>query len=390
MSVRSILAALLALGAGSAQAAAWPDVLVDLAPGLSATVIARAGDTLADGTRFASNNDLTAYFPVTPNEGYLMVGHELGWGKEGVGGRFTRFALRDGRVVSSQTWVSGMHLNCAGGVTPWGTILSGEEFPNKAMGEFGFESKRYREGGIHPDEAIASFGWIYEISPLGATPAGQAQRRTGMGRFSHESAAVHGDRTVYLTEDFEGGHLYKFIADKPRDMGSGALYAYDRAKRRWLALKDMVNARAEATRLGATPFNRLEDVKVGPDGKIYFAETGDPTVGDQHGRVWTLDPKTNTAEVFLEGDGTRLSSPDNLEFDRQGRLYICEDQFGHNLKRFGANEVLRVNADKSLTRVLAVRPNAEPTGPSFSPDFKRLYVSVMDGAKSAVIAVDGF
>lgn len=387
------LAAALATTA-PALAAPLPDLLTDLAPGLTARVLLRAGQPMSDGVPFPPKNDLTAYFALPGSrQGYLLVGHELRWGKDAHGGRFSRLLLEDGRVTRSQVWSSGMHNNCAGGVTPWSTVLSGEEYPHDVHPGATTEARRadYEKRRIKPsDEPEASFGWIYEISPFGATPAGAARRLTALGRFSHESAEVTDDRTVYLTEDYDPGFLFKFVAARPRDLSSGALYAYDRQGSRWLAIHDPLNAHLEAEAAGATKFVRLEDIKKGPDGALYFAETGHFNWNDPFGRVWRLDPKTDKAEVLVEGDGTHMAQPDNLLFDRHGDLLVCEDQYDQNVKKFGNNEVLRYRLKaKAWSRVAAVPVGSEPTGPTLMPGGKTMVVSVMWGDKSGVVAIDG-
>ncbi|MFP5501142.1 MAG: PhoX family protein [Candidatus Sericytochromatia bacterium] len=379
------------LFATPALAAPLPAQLASLATGYSARALITAGAPLSDGTTFPRQNDLTAYFPINEREGYLLVGHELKWGADAYGGRFTRLKLRDNRLVGSQAWVSGMNLNCSGTITPWGTLLSGEEFPHKAMPVSDAEGRQaYENVRIAPDAPAASFGWIYEIRAYGETPAGQAIRRTALGRFSHESAAVVGDREVYLTEDYENGYFYKFVADRPQDLSAGKLFAFDRQREKWLPITDLTNAHIAAKATGATPFNRLEDVRLGPDGELYLAETGDDQRGDMFGRVLRYNPKTQRMEVYMEGDGKRLANPDNLVFDRHGRLLICEDQFGPNVEKYGLNELLAVDAERRVTRIATFAKGLEPTGPSFHPNKRTLFVSAMGGAKSAVMVIDGF
>ena len=212
-----------------------------------------------------------------------------------------------------------------------------------------------------------------------------------MGRYSHESAEVMPDqRTVYLTEDYDPGFFWKFVADRPRDLSTGKLYAYQREKAAWIAIKDVVNAHRAAERAGATKFVRLEDVKRGPDGALYVAETGHFKWNDKFGRVLKLDPKTNRMTTFAEGDGTWLAQPDNLVFDGQGRLLVCEDQYPENVDQFGPNELLRREPDGSWTRLLATAKGSEPSGPSFTPDMRQLYMSVLWGAKSGIVVLAGF
>lgn len=374
--------------------AARPPLLEWLAPGLRHRVLIRAGDPLTDGTRFSPKNDLTAVFPKPDGTTDLLIGHEIRWGADPLGGRFTRLCLRQGDVVAGQLWVSGMHNNCAGGVTPWGTVLSGEEYPHQGLpGNLSNDAKEaaYRTEAIAWDSPAASMGWIYEISPKGMTPAGALHRRTALGRFSHESAQVVGDRVVYLTEDFSPGLFARFTAKRPRDLSEGVLEAYDQAHARWVRVPDLLNANLSARRVGATGFHRLEDVKLGPDGKLYVAETGYGSA-DPYGRVWRYDPRTRKTELVIEGDGVRLANPDNLLFDAKGRLLICEDQGNENLAKHGLNQVLRLEQlrpDGQLTEVLRLPAGAEPSGPSWLPGGKDLLLSVLAGDRSGLVVVQG-
>jgi secreted PhoX family phosphatase len=240
---------------------------------------------------------------------------------------------------------------------------------------------------VKPDDTAASVGWIYEIDPFAADRQRRAVRRTAMGRFSHESAAVLGD-TVYLTEDSYQGHFWKFVPERAGDLSAGKLYAYRAGDRSWLPVEDVYNARPEATAAGATPYNRLEDLKIGPDGQIYLAETGAHWAGDKFGRVRRFDPVSNTMEIWLEGDGKVMAQPDNLLFDRQGRLLVAEDQYGMNVTAYGPNELLRVSPDKRAESLLAVRRDGEPSGPSWGPGGV-LFLSVMAAQHSGLLAIRG-
>ena len=376
-----------------------PDLLSDLAPGLTARILIRSGDPLADGSKMAPHCDLTAVFPGETST-TVMVGHELPLGRMGWGGHFTRLELVDGKVVSGRKWVGGMQNNCAGTVTPWGTILSGEEYPEAFYpGDRWQQQKRFLTERIGPDHPGASVGWIYEIGVKGLTGAGQQFRRTGLGHFSHESAAVMpDDRTVYITEDFAEAFLYRFVADRPRDLSSGKLTALDTNGHRWIPIQDPLNAHIEAREGGATVLRRLEDIQIAPDGTLAIAETGYVTKGpkdtlqgvnDPFGRIRRLDPRTCELTTIVEGDGKRMANPDNLLFDAQGRLLVCEDQFDPNMAAFGRNEVLRIEKDGSFTRIAEIA-GGEPTGPSWLPGGKTLILSIMNDDEGGLVAIDGF
>ena len=382
-----------------ATAAETPDLLSAVAPGHTSRVLIRAGDPLSDGTTFAPHNDFTAVMAGKAST-TVMVGHELKLGRDGWGGHFTRLELVDGKVVSGHKWVGGMQNNCAGTVTPWGTILSGEEYPEALYpGDRWQQQKGFLTERIGPDHPGASVGWIYEIGTQGLTGAGQQWRRTALGHFSHESALVMSDeRTVYITEDFAEAFLFRFVADRPRDLSSGKLFALDATHHRWVPVKDSLNAHLDAREGGATVLRRLEDLQLAPDGTLAIAETGYVTKGpkdhlqgvnDPYGRVLRLDLKTTTLTPWVEGDGKRLANPDNLIFDAQGRLLICEDQFDANLETFGRNEVLRIEPDGQWTSIATIAAG-EPTGPSWLPGGKTLILSVMNEDEGGIVAIDGF
>ncbi|MBM3270610.1 MAG: DUF839 domain-containing protein [Candidatus Sericytochromatia bacterium] len=363
-----------------------PEPLERLAPGLSATVLLRAGDRLDDGTTYQPQNDYTGFFPQGEGgRGFLLVGHELRYRSHegGLGGRFTRLKVAGAKVLRGETWVGGMHNNCAGTQTPWKTILSGEENPHEYLPG---KARMALTDRVSPGDTAAEVGWMYEIDPFEPNPARRTVRRQAMGRFSHESAAILGD-AVYLTEDAYDGHFFKFVPDRSNDYSRGKLFAYQAGSKSWLPVGDVYNARPEATAAGATPYNRLEDLQVGPDGLIYLAETGNLAKGDTFGRILRFDPATGEMRTYLEGGPDAFAQADNLAFDDRGRLLICEDQFDANVARYGSNEVVRAAGGK-VESLLAVRRDGEPSGPSRGPD-GLLYLSVMAKANSALLAIRG-
>ena len=132
-------------------------------------------------------------------------------------------------------WVKGTLGNCAGGTTPWGTVLSGEENFN---GYFAWaadtaEQKRYSgtsttstETGweaydprfdAHQAGSVNEpnrFGWIVEIDP--SDPTSTPLKHTAMGRLKHEGANViiaeDGRVVAYMGDDERNDYLYKFVS----------------------------------------------------------------------------------------------------------------------------------------------------------------------------------
>ncbi|MFI7544036.1 PhoX family protein [Actinoplanes sp. NPDC049599] len=133
--------------------------------------------------------------------------------------------------------------NCSGGVTPWGTALSGEENFNQyfvggdgapaalkpKLARYGISptvrvpsgSRRWDRAqerfdlAEHPHEAHR-FGWIVEVDP--ADPRSRPRKHTAMGRFKHEGANVivarNGQVAAYMGDDERFDYLYKFVSDK--------------------------------------------------------------------------------------------------------------------------------------------------------------------------------
>ena len=131
------------------------------------------------------------------------------------------------------TRVLGTLNNCAGGTTPWGTVLSGEEnFNQYFKGRGTAEEKRYGIGTgtterrweeVHDrfdltapgyENEANRFGWIVEIDP--EDPTSTPVKRTLLGRFKHEAGtavvAPSGQAVVYSGDDERHDYLYKFVS----------------------------------------------------------------------------------------------------------------------------------------------------------------------------------
>lgn len=148
----------------------------------------------------------------------------------------------------SGTRVLGTLNNCAGGHTPWGTVLSGEENFHQYFGTAGAvtdpgrlealrrygvsaspSGRRWEEfdgrfdPAAEPNE-INRFGYIVEVDPW--DPNSTPVKHSALGRFKHEGATIHvtGDGTVvaYSGDDERFDYLYKFVSSRPIVPGTSA------------------------------------------------------------------------------------------------------------------------------------------------------------------------
>ncbi|MGO4360736.1 PhoX family protein [Terrabacter sp. RAF57] len=153
------------------------------------------------------------------------------------------------------TRVNGTFGNCAGGTTPWGTVLSGEENFNGYFDASGAvdaaNATSFKRYGLataavtnrgwstvderfdlskHPHEAYR-FGWVVEVDPF--EPDSTPVKQTMLGRFKHEGANVtiseSGHAVAYMGDDERGDYLYKFVsADRFRKGESRAARAHNK------------------------------------------------------------------------------------------------------------------------------------------------------------------
>ncbi|MDF9457901.1 DUF839 domain-containing protein, partial [Bacillus cereus] len=108
--------------------------------------------------------------------------------------------------------VKGTLANCSGGITPWNTMLSGEENFDQYFAHAKLDDKKAQESlerfGLEDGETQRKwerfdkrfdvskepnepnrFGWLVEINPL--DPKSTPVKHTALGRFKHEAGNVH-------------------------------------------------------------------------------------------------------------------------------------------------------------------------------------------------------
>jgi secreted PhoX family phosphatase len=140
--------------------------------------------------------------------------------------------------------IIGTFANCAGGQTPWGTVLSAEEnfqsqvveavyadgsSPSPSLRPFQFSRQRLDGLGNPFGLAGNKYGWMVEIDPQDSSKP--AVKHTWLGRFRHEAVAVRARAgeplVVYSACDRHSGHLYRFVSRElvrdPRDPANSRL-----------------------------------------------------------------------------------------------------------------------------------------------------------------------
>lgn len=294
------------------------------------------------------------------------------------------------------------------------------------------------------------FGWVVEIDPF--DPQSQPRKCTAMGRLVRECATVavddNGTIAVYSGDDTRGEYVYKYVpAGRYREgdragnhnlLDEGTLYVavfHEDGSGEWRALQQgnlgltarngffsqqdvLVNARAAADVLGATPMDRPEWVAVHPHSKDVYVtltnnkhrgnkpdqpvDAANPRPNNLHGQIvrWRekggrLDATEFTWEVFLlAGDksstdtpdnltgtinGDIFSSPDGLWFDPQGRLWIQTDYGDDEAENanMGTNQMLCADpATRQVKRFLVGPRGCEVTGVTSTPDGRAMWVNI--------------
>jgi len=449
------------------------DDALRLAEGFNYEIILRWQQKLnARGELFGFNNDYIAYLPLTPAdplEGLLWVNHEYhdpyynsDWRpgmvrtkeqyhreRKEVGGSvvhmkkteghwrmvenskynrrldaYTPIPLISDRPIMGLRTAIGTFANCAGGVTPWGTVLTCEENYENFVGE-----AEYKDGErklVDGDDYLMwkglklppeHYGWIVEVNPR----TGKAKKLCNMGRFSHECATIAkgagGRLAVYSGDDTDFEHVYKFISRKPGSLEEGDLYVADIKRGRWLPLNRredprlkaafsdhtdlMIRAREGAKIVGATPLDRPEDIEIDPvSGHVFVSLTNNKKAKNLHGSILKIMEKDGNplslefqADTFLAGGpATGFSCPDNLAFEKKGNLWLTTDISGTGLKAdpytsFGNNGLFYIpfsgpHAGRAIQ--VASGPNgSELTGPCFAPDGQTLFLSVQHPGERA-------
>ncbi|MGH2554703.1 MAG: PhoX family protein, partial [Actinomycetota bacterium] len=391
--------------------------------------------------------------------------------------------------------VLGCLNNCAGGHTPWGTYLSGEENFNQYFVNAGAVAdpakhasyERYGFGATTPSSGYRGwertedrfdlakepnegfrFGYVVELDPF--DPDFTPRKRTALGRFKHEGAeptlTEDGRPVCYLGDDERFDYIYKFVSSLQMSRGGGrrarlhnltlldhgTLYvarfqgnsppeeidgsgklpsdgAFD-GTGEWIPLvtgdvshvagmtaaEVLINTRLAADQVGATKMDRPEDIERNPvTGAVYAALTNNtnrgaegqpgpdeanPRSNNKHGHIiefleqdndagatlfrWRIfmlcgdpdDPSTYFAG-FDKSQVSPITSPDNVDFDARGNLWIASDSSRALEQNDGFFAVPVKGRERGyLRQFLTVPFGGEACGPCITPDQQTLFCAV--------------
>jgi uncharacterized protein len=358
------------------------DIGIRIPEGFSARVLARSGQIVpGTGLRWHTDPDGGATYP-TEDGGWIYVSN-----REFLPGGVNALRFNAaGEVVDGYGLTVNLltRINCGGGITPWKTWMSGEEY---------------------------DLGLIWECDPFGVQAA---RPLPALGMFAHEATAVDpATNIVYETEDKGDGRFYRFVPDTPNvggrpDLSSGRLQVmrvlddiveapgrFAPVPVEWIdvpnpnpidlsliplapvtdllaavdgSLETFTPTRAQVPE--STAFRGGEGIWY-HDGIVYFGTKGDR-------RVWAHDPAANTLECIYDDDEFEnpiLDSVDNIVVTPGGDIIVVEDKSEAN------QQAVAITPDGRIFPLVELvgQDGSEVTGPAFSPDGRHLYVSSQRG-----------
>jgi uncharacterized protein len=283
--------------------------------------------------------------------------------------------------------------------TPWGTFLTTEE----------------SWGG-------STNGRIFEITnPLADPSSINFVTRSIIPRVAHEGITFDKDNTLYFSDENSNGSIYKYVSRTPTngvtffDAGQSFVLKVNTGSNfettgaaTWVAITDMdgvalpgiptlasdntsIDGRAAADVIGATGFNRPEDMQIqklaNGEQYIYFATTG----SDKLFSLNISNPSNPYVNIFVDKStidvatglsvGNAMRNPDNLAIDNNGNIYFQEDIGDIGLEGFDIWFSYDVNRDgiaESIGRWASLSTiGSEGTGLYFNPfDSNIAYLNV--------------
>lgn len=415
--------------------------ILSLPKGFSAQVISRQGDRMSDGFLCPGAHDGMGTFKGANGKVLLVRNHELTPGSYGegpfgkdnamvekvskdkiydyasggkymcVGGTTTTvYNEQTGKVESQSLSLTGTVRNCSGGRSPWNSWITCEETNFTKGGDNGFLEKDHGYNFEVP--ALEQIGLIDPV-PIKA-----------MGRFVHESVAVHPTLgIVYQTEDEGDGLLYRYlpnvVPNAPGDLHKGgrlqclAIKEWKSADTRnrknrktdrfperkplevtWIDLDDIESPegdlRLRGFQKGAAKFSSGEGASFG-NGEVFF--TASSGGEEENGQIFRYVPSKyegqpeekdfpGTLELFIESKSAdTFQACDNLTVAPWGDVVICEDKEDPRIVGVTPQGEAYVIAKNVGYR------ESEFTGPAFSPSGKTLFVNIQ--SPGVTLAITG-
>ena len=159
--------------------------------------------------------------------------------------------------------VYGLWITCGASLSPWGTHLSSEEYEpdafDQGMGGQSLATLRAFSKTTFGDTTKANpynYGHLPEVV-VATDGTASIRKHFCMGRISHELVQVMPDeRTALMGDDYTNGGLFRFVADKARDLSAGTLYVAKYVEK----LTDTSTAKMQWIRLGHATSQEIEDL----------------------------------------------------------------------------------------------------------------------------------
>jgi secreted PhoX family phosphatase len=400
--------------------------ILSLPEGFSAKVISRTGDIMHDGLSTPGAFDGMGVFEGSNDRLIIIRNHELSPGSYGDGpfgernkllskidkNKIYDFAKGKDRICVGGTTtllyneqtqnidthylsLTGTVRNCSGGKTPWNSWITCEETAFK-MGE--------EEGHLEKDH-----GYNFEVPASERIGLIDPLPIKDMGRFVHESVAVHPTLgIVYQTEDEGDSLFYRFLPNafgklhqggklqclvinewKSADTRNWKELTTDRFPEKksfdvsWIDLDNVENAnndlRFRGLKMGAAIFASGEGMSYGKN-ELFFTASSGGVVGN--GQIFRYTPskyegqpqeKDHPAqlELFLESKNNEtFQFCDNLTVAPWGDVIICEDNVDARIIGITPKGESYVIAQNVGYR------ESEFAGPVFSPSGRTLFINI--------------
>jgi secreted PhoX family phosphatase len=251
--------------------------------------------------------------------------------------------------------VKGGWIHCGSTLSAWNTHLSSEEYEPDAKTREGLP----KAADSDDNTDIASFSRYYFGNPNTADPyrygllpevrvnadgSYSVTKHYATGRFAREMQEMASDdRTAIAGDDGQNTGLFMFVADTPKDLSAGTLYAAKVTQTgaanggsynlKWIKLGHAADDEIKAMVDRGIRFSEIFDVSLTEPTLTDSTDTGYTKVTTYMGTEWLrLKPGMDKAAAFLEtrryaallGAATEFSKMEYIAYnDRDRRFYIA-------------------------------------------------------------------